>query len=130
MQPNIELELLERLVLQIDGMSFIAEIQNHVGFMGVGINAALQWFLFRYHFIKLIEYEFFIEHYDTASHFARNRYNTFKSLAMVALPVGIAIMVYSLFTRFNSAKFIDLFGTSKSFHLFNKPSKFKVRIKP
>ena len=130
MLPSLELSLVEQWILATDSVSMLAVFQDYFGFLGSAASGAINWFLFRYHFINLLSYEFFILNYTTASFFARNRYNTFKVAAISFFPVGFAVIVFSIITRFNTVKFIEMFGTSKSFYFFKKPNKFKVKIKP
>ena len=130
MQPSIELSFIESLVLKIDTLALFVFLQDYMGFVGAGINVAINWGLFRYHFVKMLSYEFFTENYDVAAYFARNRFSSWRSFAMFIFPVGVGVILYSIVTGFNTVKFIRLFGTSKSLTVFTKPNKFKVKIRP
>lgn len=127
---DLELDFIELLVLRLDALTPLFDFQGYVGVIGVTLISGIQWVLFRYHFVKLTQFSFFVEHYEVASRFARNRYNSSLTFSMIIFPVGVGIIIYSVFTKFNSAKFIEMFGTSKSLYLFRLDNKFKIRIKP
>jgi hypothetical protein len=127
---DLELDFIELLVLRLETLLPLFDFQGYVSVVGVTLISGIQWVLFRYHFVKLIKFSFFIEHYDVASRFARNRYNTSLTFAMVIFPIGVSVIIYSVFTKFNTVKFIEMFGTFKSFYLFSRPNKFNIRIKP
>lgn len=125
-----ELDLIETWVLKIDHYTAFLTIHSWIGIISAACNVGIVWFLFRAHFIKLQSYEFFIEHYDIASTFTRSRYNLHRTSCMLGVPFGVALLIFSLFTKFDTAKFISLLGTNRSFFVFVKHNNFKVKIKP
>lgn len=109
-----EFTLFEQFVQLTDSVWWF--IDRHPG-IGVAFSIATivsNWFIFRYHYALMNEPQFLLANIHIAGRFSKPTYDMWKWASMSVLPLGMAIVLFSLVTSLRTPPFLAVFGIKGS----------------
>lgn len=110
----MELSLFERFVESTEFIVRYGEAHSWMGLLFSGVIVLFNWFIFRYHHTILEDHYIFRENIHIVGRFCSTTYNMWKWIAVTFVPFGVLVLVYSLYTRFDSIEFVRLYGIRKA----------------
>lgn len=107
---DIELSKFEQFVYSLS--QFTANLHEYawIGVFISGVFIVSAWAIFRYHESKIEDYEFFKQNIHVVGRFTSKTFEMFRWWSKTFPPLSVAIVLFSIWTRFDTIAFIRVFG--------------------
>lgn len=113
LSAELELTRFELFVQSVaDVLAFVQEYA-YMGVLLTGLMFALCWLIFRYHEHQLEDNDFFRSNLGVAGRFTCKTYDMFRWCSTTVPPFSFFVLVFSVWTRFDTVRFIRFFGIKR-----------------
>ncbi len=107
---DLQLDAFEKLVFLMSQLTVPLQEYAYVGVFLSGLSIVLAWSIFRYHEHRIEDYEFFKANIHVVGRFTGKTFEMFRWWSKTFPPLAVFVVVFSIWTRFDTLAFIRMFG--------------------